>query len=56
MKQFLLFKTLDGKLALTPELYRELLTRFEAMTPFLHFLNRPFAGQGRQRLEDGILR
>ena len=45
MKQFLLFQTLDAKLATTPKLYRELLTRFEAMTPFLEFLNCPFVGQ-----------
>jgi uncharacterized protein (TIGR02453 family) len=56
MKQFLLFKTLDAKLATTPQLYGELLTRFEAMTPFLHFLNRPFAARSRQQLEDAILR
>ena len=42
MKQFLLFKTLDAKLAVTPRLYRELVIRFEAMTPFIEFLNRPF--------------
>jgi uncharacterized protein (TIGR02453 family) len=42
MKQFLLFKTLDPKLAVTPKLYRELVIRFEAMTPFIEFLNRPF--------------
>jgi uncharacterized protein (DUF2461 family) len=41
MKQFLLFKTLDAKLAATPKLYRELLIRFEAMAPFIEFLNRP---------------
>ena len=42
MKQFLLFKTLDAKLAVTPKLYRDLLIRFEVMTPFIEFLNRPF--------------
>ena len=40
MKQFLLYKTLDAKLATSPKLYRELSIRFEAMTPFLNFLNR----------------
>ena len=44
MKQFLLFKTLDAKLATTPKLYRELLSRFEAMTPFLEFLNEAVVG------------
>jgi uncharacterized protein (TIGR02453 family) len=47
MKQFLLFATLDAKLATTPKLYRELLTRFEAMTPFLQFLNKPLAAEKR---------
>ena len=42
MKQFLLFKTLDAKLATTPKLYREILSRFEAMTPFLESPNAPF--------------
>lgn len=41
MKQFLLFGTLQPSLATTPKLYRELLTRFQAMSPFLEFLNRP---------------
>ena len=45
MKQFLLFSTLDVKLATTPKLYRELVIRFEAMTPFLAFLNSPFTGK-----------
>lgn len=41
MKQFLLFGALEPSLATTPKLYRELLTRFQAMSPFLEFLNRP---------------
>jgi uncharacterized protein (TIGR02453 family) len=48
MKQFLLFKTLDAKLATTPKLYREILSRFEAMTPFLEFLNAPFPSKSRR--------
>ncbi len=43
MKQFLLFQTLDASLATSPKLYRELASRFQAMTPFLEFLNRPLA-------------
>ncbi len=42
-KQFLLFKTLDGAIATTPKLYTEVAARFEAITPFLEFLNRPLA-------------
>jgi uncharacterized protein (TIGR02453 family) len=41
MKQFLLFRTLEPSLATTPKLFREVLSRFQAMSPFLEFLNRP---------------
>jgi uncharacterized protein (TIGR02453 family) len=41
MKQFLLFGALEAPLATTPRLYRELVIRFQSMTPFLEFLNRP---------------
>ena len=41
MKQFLFFGTLEPSLATTPKLYRELVIRFQAMSPFLEFLNRP---------------
>jgi uncharacterized protein (TIGR02453 family) len=40
-KQYLLFANLDAALATTPKLYRELAGRFEAVAPFLEFLNRP---------------
>jgi uncharacterized protein (TIGR02453 family) len=40
-KQFLLFKTLDSSLATSPKLYSEIVKRFEAITPFLAFLDRP---------------
>jgi len=41
MKQYLLFRTLEASLATTPKLYREVVSRFEVMSPFLEFLNRP---------------
>jgi len=41
MKQFLLFRTLEPSLATTPKLFREVWSRFQAMSPFLEFLNRP---------------
>jgi uncharacterized protein (TIGR02453 family) len=41
MKQFLLFRTLEASLATTPKLFREVLSRFEVMAPFLEFLNSP---------------
>jgi uncharacterized protein (DUF2461 family) len=40
-KQYLLFTNLDASLIPTAKLYRELASRFEAMAPFLEFLNRP---------------
>jgi uncharacterized protein (DUF2461 family) len=51
MKQFLLFRSLEGSLATTPKLFRELVSSFQAMSPFLEFLNRPLyqarkAGRG----------
>lgn len=42
-KQFLLFTTLDGALATTPQLYTELRKHFRAMGPFIDFLNAPLA-------------
>ena len=49
MKQFLLFRTLEGSLATTPKLYREVISRFQAMSPFLEFLNRPLNRARRTR-------
>jgi uncharacterized protein (DUF2461 family) len=40
-KQFCLFASLDAKLAATPKLAGELVKRFEAIVPFLDFLNAP---------------
>jgi len=47
-KQYLLFTTLDPALAATPKLFRELLTRFRAMAPFIEFLNAPLAARKRK--------
>lgn len=46
-KQFLLFATLEGGVATTPKLYTELKSRFEAIVPFIEFLNVPVAGMKR---------
>jgi uncharacterized protein (TIGR02453 family) len=40
-KQWLVYAMLDPKLATTPRLLPEVRQRFEAMVPFLEFLNRP---------------
>jgi uncharacterized protein (TIGR02453 family) len=47
-KQYLLFASLDAPLAATPKLYREILSRFEALAPFLEFLNRPLGATLKQ--------
>jgi uncharacterized protein (TIGR02453 family) len=40
-KQFLVMRLLPPDLAVTPQIYPELLKHFKAMTPFLQFLNAP---------------
>ena len=40
-KRFVLYKTLSPDIVTTPRLYREIVTRLEAMTPFVEFLDRP---------------
>jgi uncharacterized protein (TIGR02453 family) len=47
-KQFLLWSELPAEIAETPELYSEIVTRFQAMTPFMEFLNAPLAAKGRK--------
>jgi len=48
-KQFLLWSELPAEIATTPELYNEIVTRFQAMTPFMEFLNAPLMAKGRIR-------
>jgi uncharacterized protein (TIGR02453 family) len=47
-KQFLLWAELPGDIAGTPELYEAIVTRFQAMTPLMEFLNAPLAARGRK--------
>jgi uncharacterized protein (TIGR02453 family) len=47
-KQWLVYVMLDPKLATAPKLLPEVRQRFEAMIPFVEFLNRPLAGAKRQ--------
>jgi uncharacterized protein (TIGR02453 family) len=55
-KNFLLDVTLDAKLATTPELFKELIARIEAMTPFIEFLNQPLVGRrAKQKREKAFL-
>jgi uncharacterized protein (TIGR02453 family) len=47
-KQIYFFTELPPELATTPNLYKEIVTRFEAMTPFLEFLNAPLKARARK--------
>lgn len=49
-KQWLVYVMLDPKLAVTPKLLPEVQERFEAMMPFLEFLNRPLVRDKRQQV------
>lgn len=49
-KQWLVYVMLDPKLAVTPKLLPEVQKRFEAMMPFLEFLNRPLVRDKRQQV------
>ncbi len=40
-KQYCFFMMLDPALATTPKLFGEVVKRFEAMTPFVEYLNGP---------------
>jgi uncharacterized protein (TIGR02453 family) len=56
-KQYLLDAQLDPKLATTPKLLGELVTRIEAMTPFVEFLNRPLVlRQTKMKRDEAFLR
>jgi uncharacterized protein (TIGR02453 family) len=49
-KMYCFFVTLDPALATTPKLFGEIVKRFEAMAPFLEFLNRPLPTQAKKTL------
>jgi len=46
-KQFVFYNTLDPERATSPRLFREIVTRFDAMTPFVEFLDKPLIGKSR---------
>jgi uncharacterized protein (TIGR02453 family) len=55
-KSFLFDAKLDPKIATTPDLFRELAIRLEAMAPFVEFLNRPLvARRAKQKREEKFL-
>jgi uncharacterized protein (DUF2461 family) len=47
-KQWLFYVMLDPALATTPKLLPEVRNRFEALMPFLEFLNKPLVKTARQ--------
>jgi uncharacterized protein (TIGR02453 family) len=47
-KQIYFFTELSADIATTPAVYEEVVTRFEAMTPFIEFMNAPLAGKARK--------
>ncbi len=56
-KQFLLDTKVDPKLAVTPKLFGEIVTRIEAMMPFVEFLNEPLVKrQAKRKREEKFLR
>lgn len=55
-KHYVLSASIDPKLATTPKLFGEILTRIEAMIPFLEFLNHPLRHrQAKQKREEKFL-
>ena len=46
-KRFILYKTLSPELATGPRLVREIVRRFEIMTPFVEFLDKAHSGNAR---------
>lgn len=48
-KQFLLWREMDAKLALGPELFVEIMTSFEVMAPAIEFLNEPLASAAKKK-------
>ena len=49
-KHYVLMKSADPALATTPKLLPEIVKRFEAMAPFVDFLNQPLADRAKQPL------
>jgi uncharacterized protein (TIGR02453 family) len=47
-KMYCFFIMLDPAIATTPKLFREIVKCFEAMAPFVEFLNRPLLAQGKK--------
>ncbi len=56
-KRFILYTELDAAVAATPGLLPEIVTRLEAMTPFVEYLNRPRVKKtARVKVDERFLR
>jgi uncharacterized protein (TIGR02453 family) len=56
-KQYLLDAKVDPEIAVTPKLLREIVTRIEAMTPFIEFLDQPLLRRkAKRKREEKFLR
>ncbi|HWB84888.1 MAG TPA: DUF2461 domain-containing protein [Bryobacteraceae bacterium] len=51
-KQYLLYTELPADISTTPALYTEIVKRFQAMTPFLEFLNAPLVRRKKMSVRD----
>jgi uncharacterized protein (TIGR02453 family) len=51
-KRYFLYKELEPALAMSSKIVKEIVTRFEAMAPFVEFLNRPLLAQKNKKKRD----
>ncbi len=51
-KRYFLYTELEPELASSPKIVKEITTRFEAMAPFVEFLNRPLIAQKNKKRRD----
>jgi uncharacterized protein (TIGR02453 family) len=51
-KHWFLYAELDPKLAVSPGLVKEIVSRFEAMGPLIEFLNRPLLAQEKKKARE----
>ena len=51
-KHWFLYAELDPKLAVSPGLVKEIVSRFEAIAPLIEFLNRPLLAQQKKKARE----
>jgi uncharacterized protein (TIGR02453 family) len=52
-KRWVLYVELDPAIATTPKLTKEIVSRIQATSPFVEYLNRPLAARAAQQRRDG---